>query len=293
MKSHLLIYISSLCFSFSTMANVCQENALQKTAWGLSNSQARTFLSDATLPGNLSASDGEVRDRLVNSISSFYRARGASSSYVSADSLAAKIQWAAQCTGNDFSMLAGIIKVESAYCSLLHNKGGGDSGCGQFTSAAIGFYRNQLRLPGRKENGSTNMKNTIETIMRNCASGSTYVQEDSLHKLFSESKASIREKLRGGHNISLDVLATAIYLKFYYSISGFYYKATDSRPGALSRYNGGGFAGYGKKMNGVAHQINGEVCEKDESYLEEIQEATCDLSMDKEVCDLLTPTYSI
>ena len=295
MKFKLLTLAGTLCFALTSLANVCQENTLHESAWGLRDSQARTFLSDATLPGNLGASDGEIRDRLEASISKFYRARGKSSNYTSASSLAAKIQWAAQCTGNDFSMLAGIIKVESAYCSLLHNKGGGDSGCGQFTSAAIGYYRNQLRLPGRKENGSTNMKNSIEELMRRCAPGSSYVEEDSLHKLFSMDKTSIRKPLRNGENISLDILATAIYLKFYYSISGegFYYDATTSGPGALSRYNGGGFAGYGKKINGEAMKIDAQMCQKDESYLESIEEAACELSVDKEVCDMRTPIYSI
>lgn len=274
--------------------NSCDQNLFQQAAWGLSQSQSKRFLSDATLPENRNLSDGEVHDRILTDINKMYRARKISTSpYVSAESLASKIQWAAQCTGHDFSMLSAVIKVESAYCSILHNKSGGDSGCGQFTSAAIGFFKNQLRLPGKKENGSALMKKTIEEVMRNCAPGSSHINENSLVELFSKSKDEIRADLRSGKNISRDVLATAIYLKFYYSISGFYYNASSKSPGALSRYNGGGVKNYGEKINGHAVKINGEVCGKDHDFLKAIEIGACELSADKAVCSLTTPTFEI
>lgn len=272
----------------------CDQPLFQEAAWGLSQSQSKRFLSDATLPENRTLSDGEVYDRLKKDINKMYQARNLKSGpFVSADALASKIQWAASCTGNDFSMLAAVVKLESAYCSLLHNKSGGDSGCGQFTSASIGYFKNQLRLPGRKENGSALMKKTIEEVMRNCASGSTFVNENSLAELFSQSKDKIRQDLRTGKNISLDVLSTAIYLKFYYSISGFYYNAASSAPGALSRYNGGGVANYGSKVYGHAQKIEYGVCSKDQDYLKAIEKAACELSADKEVCSLTVPTFDI
>ncbi len=272
----------------------CDTNMFEKAAWGLSQSNSRRFLEDATLPSHKGLSDGEVYDRLHASIQSMYKARRLSNGpYVSASSLASKIQWAAECTGHDFSMLAAVIKVESAYCSLMHNKGGGDSGCGQFTGAAIGFFKNQLRLPGRKENGSPLMKKTIEELVSRCAPGSSYVNENSLVELFSQSNEDIRTNLRSGKNISVDLLATAIYLKFYYAISGFYYNAASSQPGALSRYNGGGVANYGSKINGHATKIDAQLCSKDPAYLKEIESAACELSAAPEVCELTLPTFDI
>ncbi|MFT6067910.1 MAG: hypothetical protein ACJAT2_002877 [Bacteriovoracaceae bacterium] len=292
----IVLTVLFLTTSFSLWANQCDVNMLHKSAWGLSETKQRRFLSDATLPGNQSVSEGEKLDRLKSSISKVYKGRGYGSSgpYVSVDSLASKLSWAASCTGHDFSMLAAVVKVESAYCSILKNLGGGgDSGCGQFTSAAIGFFKNQLRLPGRKENGSARMKRTIEELMSRCAPGSSHVEEDSLAKLFSKDKASIREELRTGKNISLDLLATAIYFKFYYSISGFYYDASNPAPGAFSRYNGGGHAGYSTLLNNNATQINAPICQKDKSYLRPIEAVACELSEDKSACNMTTRIISI
>lgn len=298
MKS--LFIAATLALSLGTSAlkaqeiGSCETNMFEKAAWGLSQSNSRRFLQDATLPGNKGLSDGEVHDRLLSSIESMYKARGLSEGpFVSASSLASKIQWAAECTGHDFSMLAAVVKVESAYCSLMHNKGGGDSGCGQFTGASIGFFKNQLRLPGRKENGSALMKKTIEEVVSRCAPGSSYVNENSLVELFSKSDADIRNELRSGKNISVDLMATAIYLKFYYAISGFYYNASSSQPGALSRYNGGGVADYGKKINGHATKIDGQVCSKDPQYLRQIEDAACELSGDSDICQLTLPIITI
>jgi hypothetical protein len=285
-----------LTASFSLWANQCEVNTLQKAAWGLSETKQQRFLSDATLPGNISVSEGEKLDRLKASIGKVYRSRGHADQgpYVSKDNLAAKLKWAANCTGHDFAMLAAVVKVESAYCSILKNLGGGgDSGCGQFTSAAIGFFKNQLRLPGRKENGSARMKSTIEEIMLRCAPGSSHVQEDSLANLFAKDKASIREELRTGKNISLDLLATAIYFKFYYSVSGFYYDAKSAAPGAFSRYNGGGHVGYSTILNNNAIQINAPLCQKDESYLRDVESEACELSDDRSACQMTTPIYDI
>jgi hypothetical protein len=291
-----LLSVLFLTTSFSLWANQCGENMLKKAAWGLSEAKQERFLSDATLPGNMSVSEGEKLDRLKASIGKVYKARGHGDQgpYVDTNSLAAKIKWAANCTGHDFAMLAAVVKVESAYCSILKNLGGGgDSGCGQFTSAAIGFFKNQLRLPGRKENGSSRMKSTIEEIMLRCAPGSSHVEEDSLANLFAKDKASIREELRTGKNISLDILATAIYFKFYYSVSGFYYDAQSAAPGAFSRYNGGGHVGYSTILNNNAIQISAPLCKKDKTYLKSIEAGACELSDDFTACDMMTPTFKI
>lgn len=298
MKSFIIASFMALTLSTGAVGaqdiGSCERNMFEKAAWGLSQSNARRFLEDATLPANRGLSDGEVYDRLLASIQSMYKARKLSDGpFVSATSLASKIQWVAECTGHDFSMLAAVVKVESAYCSLMHNKGGGDSGCGQFTGASIGFFKNQLRLPGRKENGSALMKKTIEELVSRCAPGSSYVNENSLVELFSKSDSDIRANLRSGENISVDLLATAIYLKFYYAISGFYYNAASSQPGALSRYNGGGVANYGTKINGHATKIDGKVCSKDPAYLRQIESAACELSLSPEVCQLTVPTFDI
>ena len=82
-------------------------------------------------------------------------------------------------------------------------------------------------------------------------------------------------------------------MKFYYAISGFYYNAASKAPGALSRYNGGGVANYGEKINGHAQKIDGSFCSKNPEYLKSIESAACDLSSDEEVCSLTVPTFEI
>ena len=273
------------------MPNACHVDQVQKAAWGLSQTGRERFLSDATLPGNLTVSDNEIYERLYSDIKKTYG--GEKGNFGDADSIARKIKWAAECTGNDFTMLAAIIKGESMYCHLLHNKSGGDSGCGQFTSASINFFKNQLRLPGKIENGHPRMKRTIEDIMNRCAPGSSYVNEDSLANLFAKSKDQIRQELRTGKNLSLDILATAVYLKFYYSISGFYYNANSSKPGALSRYNGGGVANYGSMAYNKAIKISHDICMKDESYLESMQETACSLGEEASACSMNIATIEI
>ncbi len=273
------------------MPNSCHTNMIKRAAWGLSAKGRERFLSDAILPGNLSVSDDEIYQRLVTDIKKTYR--GDQGNFASADSVAKKIQWAAECTGNDFTMLAAIIKGESMYCHLLHNKGGGDSGCGQFTSASIDFFKNQLRVSGRKENGHPLMKRTIEDIMDRCAPGSSFVNENSLAELFDKSKEDIRAELRTAKNLSLDILATAIYLKFYYSVSGFYYNAASSAPGALSRYNGGGVANYGQKAYDKATKINFNMCEKDNDYIQRMQDTACSLGEDRSACEMNVPTITL
>lgn len=282
-----------LSLSNYARANSCQQNLLEDTAWGLTSKQQTRFLSDATLPGNRSLSDGEIYDRIKEDAEKTFRKGNIRNPKVSPSALASKIRWAASCTGNDYSMLAGLIKTESTYCQFLHNRGGGDSGCGQFTGAAIGYFKNQLRLKGRKENGSLRMKETIEELMSRCAPRSSFVEEDSLAKFFNKSDDQIRKELREAKNTSLDILATAIYLKFYYSISGFYFDATSPAPGALSRYNGGGVPRYGTKVYNRAILIDSPVCSKDKAYLETMRANACTLSADTSVCWMTTPIYEI
>lgn len=267
------------------MTNSCQMNYFKRSAWGLSQTGRERMLSDATLAGNLSVSEGEAYERLYKDIKKTYGNKE-QGNFIDASSLAKKIQWAASCTGNDFTMLAAIVKGESMYCHLLHNKGGGDSGCGQFTSAAIGFFKNQLRTPGRKEDGHPRLKSTIEEIVSRCAPGSSYINENSLVDLFSLSKEGIREDLRTGKNISRDLLATAIYLKFYYAVSGFYYNASSTSPGALSRYNGGGVANYGTKAYNKAIKIQADMCQKDTDFLKGIEKVACELGDDQNSCQM-------
>ncbi len=289
---------SILIFSAVQMApmaqglpNACHVDQIHKAAWGMSKAGRERFLSDATLSGNRSASDGEIFERLHKSVKAQYG--GEKGRFGDATSVAKKIQWAAECTGNDFTMLAAVIKGESGYCQFLHNKGGGDSGCGQFTSASINFYKNQLRVSGRIENGHPRLKQSIEDLMVRCAPGSSYVQEDSLANFFDQSKDKIRQDLRTGKNLSLDILATAIYLKFYYSVSGFYYNASSSAPGALSRYNGGGVANYGQKAYNKAIKISDNACHRDEAYEERMQEIACELGDDKSACQMDVEFFDI
>ena len=147
---------------------------------------------------------------------------------ISNSNLAGLIAKASFAVGIDFQMLSSIVKKESLYCKLRHNKIGGDSGCTQFTSAALKELKHQF-------SGDSKLRAAaVPSIMKGFVSKYFAGQPEREKKFYSwlgsdysNMKAAMRTT-----NYDIDVLAGALLLKFYLAVNdGNYYRA-------LVQYNG-------------------------------------------------------
>ncbi len=266
-------------------AQICANFQVEDAAWGMTPRQAERMLSNAELPNNQRVSRSEKIERVKNHIDVFHNG----SNIISNDELARTLVDVAECTGHDFTFFAGIIKKESTYCLDRHNNGSGASGCGQFTSWPIRVYKNQLLLPGREENGDPDFKAAIETLLSRCYEGRPE-KIDQFIELFSQSRSTVKSFLRRGEDTEMDLVASAIYLKFYYARTGFYYNPHSRAAGALSLYGEG--SSYATQAMNTINQVN-YTCSENDPYLLDIEDTSCELSDDPAACHLTTPTYDI
>ncbi len=280
-----VITILTSLFYNQVHAQQCSTNNLHSAAWGMSPRQAERMLSNAELPNNRNVQYREKVTRVFNHISQFHNG----SSVISNADLAQTIVDTSICTGHDFTFLAGILKKESTYCLDRHNENSGASGCGQFTTWPIRVFKNQLLLPGREENGDPDFKRSIETLLSRCYQDRPEKIEEFIN-LFSQSRSTIRSFLRRGDDIEMDLIASAIYLKFYYARAGFYFNPSSSSPGALSLYGEG--SRYASDAMEIINQVD-YTCVENEDYLKKIEETSCELSDDSRACQLTVPSYDI
>lgn len=283
--SHALIMI----FTLSTYAGstvfaapvICENGAsVDSAAWSFTSNHKRIFTSDRTEPRNEGVSTSEKKSRVLKRIKKYHN--GVSG--MDASELAATIVWASECTGNDFTYLAGVFEVESMYCKARHNTGGGDSGCGQFTSAAINVLKNQLRLPGQQKNNNASLdaKKSIEGMIKNCYAkiGQPERYKDFIN-LFKKDRTAIQSKLRAGTDLDIDILASAVFLKFMVALAGGYI-VPGSKPGGLAMYNGGGVPNYAGKVNDRAQNVS-YLCVEDE-YSAVIGNISCSIQEGTDSC---------
>lgn len=288
-------FITALIFLFFCQAgrgdNQCLNYNVENAAWGFSDRQSSRFYDDATLARNQNLSDENIQARIRRSVATTYQENQVNRSQSEINDLASHIKHAAECTGNDFSILAGLLYVESKYCSQLLNTSSPDSsasGCGQFTVWPIRVFRNQLRLPGRAENGDPKIRQGIEDLLASCFVGREH-RIDEFKELFSQSTSSVKSFLQSGQDFEMDLVATAIYLKFFYAMAGFYYNPGSRAAGALSRYGEG--PAYARKVNRESTQVN--ACQENIPFLESIQEVACELSEDSSACYMTERTYTL
>lgn len=252
-------------------------------AWSIGKSDYTRMMKDASLGRNKSVDHEEKVERVMAHMDRIRAGLKSINVPVSDRALADMIIKVADCTGNDYSIFAALLGKESYYCADRHNNSGGDSGCGQFTTPAITEIKNQMRLPGAKNHGTDYGKKGFDDLLARCDAASRAEQKEAFKDLFSDPVKSIKTFLRGGHDIETDLIATAIYLKFNYGLSGFYYDPGKKAQGALSRYNGGGTAGYAKSVNNSAIKVKSCI-ERDQEAAEVGAEA-CALSGDMFLCD--------
>lgn len=253
-------------------------------AWGFSaNAQAR-FVRNFTQARNANVSQSQKEARVLKVINKYHKGL---SGVITDEGLAKLIVWASDCGGHDFTYFAALIEQESSMCKVRHNKSGGDSGCGQFTSPAINVVKNQMKLPGKIDNAANpKAKKLMEQMVRRChdtyplktdKSAETRTQE--FIQLMSQSKNHIRTVFRNGSQISQDLIATSLFLKFLVARTGGYLIPGKS-PGALANYNGK--SAYATWVKNKASNIN-LVCTDDTEELQ-IGASACMMSDNPGAC---------
>lgn len=247
----------------------CQFGDIYDAAWSFSSNAQRRFVRNFTEPRNANVSQSEKERRVLRVINKYHQGL---SGVISDDGLAKLIVWASDCTGHDFTYYAALVEQESSMCKVrLSTSGGGDSGCGQFTSPAINVIKNQMRLPGRKDNAANpQAKVLMEQMVRRCMdsyplrggkSGSQRTNE-FIH-LMSQSIGHIKGVFRNGSQISNDLIATAVFLKFLVARTGGYI-IPGAAPGALASYNGK--SAYANWVRNKANNVS-MVCTDDSAEL--------------------------
>lgn len=277
------VSLSFFATSFTSYAAklICEDGATSHDiAWHYNNNQVRTLRADKTEPRNAGVSASEQKRRIENRIKAYHNGVNGYSSGQIAD----MVSWAASCTGNDFTYLAGVLEVESRYCLNRHNKGGGDSGCGQFTTVAIKEFKSQMRLPGQqaKNNAVKAVTDTLHQMAKDCfaQTGDSKRYNDFI-ALYSKSASDLQKNLRAGKDLDLDILASAMYLKLMVALGGGYTVPGNAK-GGIARYNGGGNPSYVSHVTGAVNKVN-YTCYED-LYTEDVQALACELSDAPDQC---------
>lgn len=259
---------------------ICEGAESFDIAWHLNNNQVRTLQANKTEPRNVDVSRAEQKRRIENRVKAYHSGVNG----VSTGGIADLVVWAAACTGNDFTYLAGVLETESMYCKNRHNKGGGDSGCGQFTTVALKELKSQMRLPGQQANNNAvrEVTETLHNMAKNCfAQAGNSKRYDDFITLFSKSNSDIQKNLRAGQNLDLDILASALYLKFMVALGGGYL-VSGQKAGGIARYNGGGDKNYVSKVTGAVQKVD-FTCYEDE-YTPYVQAISCEMSNEPSRC---------
>ncbi len=284
-KNFVLKIALSLSFfatSFTSHAAqlVCEGVNQHDIAYHITNSQVTILTSNRTEARNMGVSKAEQQKRVERRVKAYH---SGVNGYSTSD-IADLVVWAASCTGNDFTYLAGVLETESRYCRNRHNTGGGDSGCGQFTTPAIKELKSQMRLPGQqaKNNAVKAVTDGLHKMAKDCfAQAGDSKRYNDFIALFSKSSSDLQKSLRAGKDLDLDILGSAIYLKLMVALAGGYV-VPGNQPGGIARYNGGGNKHYVTEVTGAMQKVD-FMCYED-IYTEDIQSLACQLSNDPDQC---------
>lgn len=168
---------------------------------------------------------------------------------ISNEKLAQYIVNASEIVGVDFSILSSVVRKESVYCKVRHNKTGGDSGCMQFTTAGLTELKHQFGLAGPKHNAA-GVPEVLKSFVAKYFKDQSGRESVFFHWLKSP-VADQKVALRGTSIIDVDILAGAILLKVYLSTSNGNYIT------ALRQYNSSAKKiAYANDANAVALNIN-------------------------------------
>ncbi len=287
------LMISSLSVAKFSPKMICNKPTLHNAAWQMNSKTRSTFISNLTEPENEQYTK-EQRVAVVNSAIKKYHS--GVDNYTTKQ-IAKAIIWASDCTGNDFKWFAGIIGNESLYCKSRLGKGG-DSGCGQFTGAAIDSIKLQLKLKsrpkGKLDTASSISTKAMENMVKSCYESYDGIvdgsegpgNEELFYNVMNRSHKNLKIVFQKATAMHVDILASAIFLKFNAAIAGGYI-IPGSRPGGIARYNGRGIRNYLRK---VIRTVNRDLfipmtytCVED-WYTLEIVAFACQIDENPEAC---------
>ena len=270
---------------------ICEGNERIDIAWAMSLSAHEIFTSNLMEPVNRRYSKDQKRAAVKKAILKHHDGAGG----YSPSEIARALVWASDCTGNDFKWFAAIIGNESSYCK--NRKGaGGDSGCGQFTNAAIHSMKLQLKLPSRKS-GDIDTASPIATkAMKEMISSCYKVydgmvdgsegegNEDLFYRVMDSKISELKSVFRKASAMHVDILASAIFLKFQVALAGGYI-LPGTKLGGIARYNGRGTRGYLKHIIGKAKNIKVNYSCIEDTYTSSVAEFACEIdNEDPDAC---------
>jgi hypothetical protein len=274
------IYLGILLSFFQSKLfgeNYCHGSFL-KTSWQFSTAAKKRFHSYLGYSRNNVSISKKIKRINIRMNDGLSRPR--------ANELAKIIALVSQCTLNDFTYLSAVFEKESTYCQDRHNEEGGDSGCGQFTSASLTELKNQLKLEGRIDEHGTagpDMTQMISRCFNLLNSNGIKVSSNPVNRflsLYNKPIDFIKNRLRGTSYILEDIIATSVMLKFWSSIAGGYI-VPGNKKGGLALYNGGGTLGYAGIVDDIAKKVRRQ-CEK-QNFMELATVAfkACELHSDR------------
>jgi len=285
-----VVFSGSVLSTAHATKMVCEGSTQTDIAWGMSPSAHRIFTANMTEPANRRYSKDQKRSAVERAMRPYHDGTGG----YSRAQIAKAIIWAADCTGNDFKWFAGLVGNESNYCSARVGSGG-DSGCGQFTGAAIDSMKLQLKLSSRRR-GSIDTASPRSTAAMKEMISSCYQKYDGMvdgsegpgsEKLFynvmNRSHSGLKSVFRKASAMHVDLLASAIFLKFNVSLAGGY-TVSGSAPGGIARYNGGGVQNYLGHIKKKAARINVNYTCVEDDYTPAVAEFACAIDEDPESC---------
>lgn len=247
----LLLLILGLSFNASSNSNlVCEDATVHDSAYGMSNTQLNRFESNLTENRNRGVSYRDKVKRVKEAVEYRNGNLGFPAGHDS-QSIAEAAVWAANCTGNDFTVFAAILSVESGYCGDLVG-GGSDSGCSQLSArrgASVHELKSQLNISGGDGSANPDVTRAARNMVLSCFNNDR-TQYNAFMEFYGRTFDEIKRDLRRGTNVYFDVLMGAIYLKFVTSLAGGYMVPGDA-PGGIARYNGGGVPNYLGKVQGT------------------------------------------
>lgn len=278
---------------------ICEDSNLYDAAWGMSPNAHRIFTSDLSEPANSRLSKDQKRAAVKRAIERYHSGAGGYTS----EQIARAIVWAADCTGNDFKWFAAVVGNESLYCSTRLGSGG-DSGCGQFTTPALISLKLQMKLPSRPrgnvDTASPRSTQAMKEMVSSCyqrydgmVDGSQGPGSEALfYNVLDKDISSIKNIFQRASAMHVDILATAIFLKFNVALAGGY-TVPGSAMGGIARYNGGGVSNYLSHIQKQRGYIQSNFMCVEDTYTISVEAAACDLEEDREAClDNLENKYS-
>ncbi len=287
-KRQWLVFVLLILVGQSAWTRHCVDSNVFEAGTGLNQRQAYRMLTDASFDGNKKVSRKEKVRRVYTSIGHSHNGLPK----ISRAKLATLIVDMSTCTGNDFTVFAGLLKKESDYClNVLNNTSEKStaSGCGQITVWPIREIKNHFGLPGRTKAGDANSRYAITRLLNNCFKEDEARIQDFI-ELLSQPSNDVKAYLRSGDDYELDLFMAAFYLKFHYGRVGYYYNPHTSGPGALSLYGEG--SGYAGLVTSYAGNVD-MLCFDDDDYLKPIEKESCQLTSDAEACFQTTPTHEL